>query len=387
MKFLLPFAIVLCGWVSPLFGRDLHLDTPHILLFPPDRLTDKNRMFQGIPGLVGTKNGRMWATWYGGGRGEDDDNAVMLVTSGDAGKTWSEIKLVVDVPGPVRCFDPVVWVDPKNRLWLFWGQAFSHGIEAHTWAMVTENPEEENPVWRRPFMVHPGVMMNKPTVTKNGNWLLPISDWEGRRKLTPGAATALVVISRDSGDTFELLGAARVPAEQRQYDEHILVERKDRSLRMYIRTLYGIGESNSYDGGKTWSEVQPSSVKHVTSRFFIRRLQSGNLLMVKHGELDQRLPNRAYLKAFISRDDGATWEGGLLLDERVGVSYPDGFQDEDGLIHIVYDYSRRSAKEILLASFTEEDILARAQIHGQRYEGGRPDQVSRSLINRAKGKL
>ena len=62
--------------------------------------------------------------------------------------------------------------------------------------------------------------------------------------------------------------------------------------------------------------------------------------------------------AFISKDDGRSWSEGLLLDQRPGVSYPDGQQAEDGTIYITYDFSRTGAQQILMTSFTEEDVLA-----------------------------
>ena len=40
------------------------------------------------------------------------------------------------------------------------------------------------------------------------------------------------------------------------------------------------------------------------------------------------------------KDDGRTWGGGLVLDERKSVSYPDGQQQADGLIRLIYDYDR-----------------------------------------------
>ena len=58
------------------------------------------------------------------------------------------------------------------------------------------------------------------------------------------------------------------------------------------------------------------------------------------------------------KDDGHSWSGGLLLDERPGVSYPDGQQVEDGSIFIIYDYHRKSDQNILMASFTEDDVLS-----------------------------
>ena len=38
------------------------------------------------------------------------------------------------------------------------------------------------------------------------------------------------------------------------------------------------------------------------------------------------------LTAWLSEDEGATWQGGLMLDERKGISYPDGFQAPDGTV-------------------------------------------------------
>jgi imidazole glycerol phosphate synthase subunit HisF len=54
----------------------------------------------------------------------------------------------------------------------------------------------------------------------------------------------------------------------------------------------------------------------------------------------------------------------LLLDERSGVSYPDGVQDQDGLIWMTYDRDRQGAGEILLATFREEDVSAGHDVSG-----------------------
>jgi hypothetical protein len=66
----------------------------------------------------------------------------------------------------------------------------------------------------------------------------------------------------------------------------------------------------------------------------------------------------SHLMAFVSVDEGRNWGGGLLLDERAGVSYPDGQQDANGLIRIVYDHNRASDRQILIAAFREEDAAA-----------------------------
>ena len=172
-----------------------------------------------------------------------------------------------------------------------------------------------------------------------------------------------MVVSADRGQTWTVRGGCHLPAKDREFDEHMFVERKDGSIWMLARTSYGIGESTSTDGGRTWPELKPSTILHPSARFFVRRLSSGSLLLVKHGPIDEKT-DRSQLTAFISKDDGRTWGGGLLLDERAGVSYPDGQEGLDGLIRIIYDFSRTGDQTILMAVFREEDAAAGAAVSG-----------------------
>lgn len=323
---------------------------PAVIAPPGPEYADAVRMFQGIPGIERAANGRLWATWYGGGVTEDHHNYVLLATSGDDGHAWSGVKLIVDPDrdGPVRAFDPCLWHDPQGRLWLFWAQR-GRGLP-QLLAMTTDNSGDETPTWSKPRWICEGIMMNKPTVTSDGRWLLPVAIW-GREE------SDMVFASADRGATWQRIGAATVPEKKdRNCDEHMLVERRDGSLWMLVRTGYGIGESISRDGGKTWTGVQRSGIVHTVSRFFIRRLQSGKLLLVKHSPPGK--PARSHLTAYVSDDDGKTWSGGLLLDERNGVSYPDGVESPDGTIYLIYDFSRQNEKQILMATFTEADVAA-----------------------------
>ena len=145
---------------------------------------------------------------------------------------------------------------------------------------------------------------------------------------------------------------------------------------MWVRTTYGIGQSVSADQGASWSPVEPSRVPHPTSRFFLRRLRSGTILLVKNGPMHTRT-GRSDLTPFLSNDEGQSWTGGLLLDGRARVSYPDGAQAPDGTIHLVYDRDRTGAREILMARFTEDNVL--------RGTCGSQGSVLRMLINEATG--
>jgi predicted neuraminidase len=336
---------------------------PPVITDPGPQYADETRAFQGIPGIERAPNGRLWATWYGGGPGEGPDNYVMLATSADDGRTWSDLTLVIDPPGRVRAFDPCLWVDPPGRLWLFWAQAVQlWDGRAGVWAIVTDNPDDPEPNWSEPRRLSDGIMMNKPLVLSNGDWLLPAAVWprgsnapENYTRKAEHGSGSNVIASTDQGQTWEYRGGVDIPG--RSCDEHMLIEREDGTLWLLARTTYGIGEAFSEDGGRTWTEGRQSWIPHVpTARFFIRRLNSGKLILVKHSPPDGR--TRSHLTAYLSEDDGRTWQGGLLLDERPYVSYPDGTQAEDGTVYLIYDHERHREKQILMATFTEEDILA-----------------------------
>ena len=244
-----------------------------------------------------------------------------------------------------------IWIDPLGRMWVFWGQSFGQQDGRYgVWAIVTDSPDSEVPEWTAPRRIGGGIMLNKPTVLSNGDWLLTSSIWKTDN-------SCRVFASTDQGETFHLRGTANIadPA-MRGPDEPMIVERKDGTLWMWVRSR-GLAETFSRDGGATWSPVEPMALSHPTSRFFVRRLNSGNLLLIKHGPLHERT-KREKLTAFMSDDDGKTWKGGLLLDERIKVTYPDGVQAPDGTIYVSYDYNRTPEGVILMATFREEDVLA-----------------------------
>lgn len=368
MKLKLIFGIVASTFVlsagTSAQDKTSFLDPPQVIKKPANtrEYAAERREFTGIPSLAISGKGRMWATWYTGiTPGEDFNNYVVVATSGDGGNTWEEVLAIdPDGPGPARSYDPEIWIDPDGKLWVFWAQAMSHtgawslikdGTLAGVWTITTKKPDRKNPVWSEPRRLTDGVMMCKPVISSSGEWILPASMW----KLKDGSAR--MVVSGDRGETWQVKGAATVPEDVRRFDEHMIIERKDKSFWMLVRTTYGIGESVSDDGGLTWSPLIPSKIPHPSARFFIRRLGSGNLLLVKHGPMDIRT-ERSHLMAFISKDDGHSWSGGLMLDERAGVSYPDGQQAEDGTINIIYDYNRKSDQQILMASFMEDDVIS-----------------------------
>ncbi|MFM7539091.1 MAG: exo-alpha-sialidase [Planctomycetota bacterium] len=358
------------------FEADLARRVADLALIPPTLNTrplpryDYDRLDYGMTiGIERTPKGRLWACWVAGG---DSPKAFfVLATSDDDGETWSKPRLVVDshspsIPGDRSILVGNLWTDPLGRLWLIFDQSMDmFDGRAGVWASVCDNPDALTPAWSAPRRIWHGVTLNKPTVLSSGEWMLPISldQREGFgmfkglfRELDP-LRGANVFVSADKGATWQRRGAVRFP--EPDWHEHMIIERKDKSLWMLARTRTGIMQSTSVDGGRTWaSPTEPEGIRQPNARFHVRRLSSGRLLLVKHGEKVNSHSGRVGLSAWLSDDEGKTWQGGLLLDERKGVSYPDGFQAPDGTIYISYDRNRATDGEILMARFTESDVRA-----------------------------
>ena len=329
------------------------------------------RKHEGIPAIaVSPKSGRLWATWFGGPTDcEDSNNYVILATSADKGKTWKQVLVYdPDGAGPLRAFDPQVWVAPDGKLRWTWaerkvpirdGENYRNsclhwfGLHRKLLSVTLDAEEEPSAPYPEPQRIATGVMLGKPLVRSDGAWLYPVSEWfddlSGR-----------VYLTRDQGRTFELLGGVTVPLENRSFEEHNLIEMTDGTLRMYMRVRnYGdrcLWQSESKDGGRTWSHPEPCDFLQPSSRLFIRRLKSGALLLVKNGPLDKGV-GRNDMTAYVSDDDGATWTGGLLL-HKGPCSYPDGDQAADGTIYVIYDTERTGNRVNSLARFTEADVRA-----------------------------
>lgn len=323
-------------------------------------------------GVERTPNGRIWACWVAGG--DNEDAFFVLNRSDDDGETWSDPKLVIDPQNPAlsekrRTIVGNLWTDPLGRLWLFFDQSMTYFDGRNgLWYTLCENPDDDEPKWSDPVRIWHGCALNKPIVLEDGTWVLGVSLWD-RTKIKSDVfkdafrdldtlRMANVLISKDEGKTWERRGGVRFSTPQ--FDETQIVEKKDGTLWMTARTRKeGLWQSISHDQGRTWSTPE-KYMPHISSRHLLRRLQSGRLLLIKHGDLDEQTKFRSKLTAYLSEDDGKTWIGGLMIDERRGISYPDGFQAPDGTLYISYDRNRDWDGEILMTCFTEEDVLSGA---------------------------
>lgn len=329
-----------------------------------EKFSEEKRLWQGIPGIEVTKNGRIFVTFYSGGIKECFGNYCLLLVSDD-GVSYRTVAVEYDGED-YRSYDPCLWIDPLGRLWWVWSVMPEHAV----YASIIDKPDAETIKFSKPIKIGYDVMLNKPLVLSTGEWLFPIAVWaDNIRSLsdvpTPhkNEAKAYVYKTVNNGKTFCRMGGAVAP--DRCFDEHMVIELNDGSLKMFIRTFYGIAECYSYDGGETWTTPVDSKLGGPNSRFYIRRLKSGKLILINH----HKFKGRNNLAAFLSSDDGKTWSEPLMIDERSDVSYPDAIEADDGFIYIAHDRERgafkktmeeclSSAREILVSRITEADIEA-----------------------------
>jgi predicted neuraminidase len=332
------------------------------------------RSWQGIPGLERTAKGRVLVSWFTGGAKEPaTENTVVLTYSDDGGKTFTTPEaMALPKSDGGRTFDPCLWIDPGGRLWYIFNRGTKDAAIRDVHARIADDPDATPLVFGPEFRigfdgVDSAFRLNKPVALSTGEWLMPVTfahhplhDWKTDPKGWSQESTLQgVAISTDQGKSWKLRGGISSPPFAL---EGMIVELKDHRLWMLSRSnpVGYLWQSYSTNRGNSWGDGKASAIPGPGSRFFVRRLASGNLLMVNH----HKYKGRSHLTARLSEDEGQTWNEGLLIDERSGVSYPDGVQDRDGLIWIVYDRDRMAAGEILLARFREEDVKGGGNVSG-----------------------
>ena len=366
-------AIAKLGPVTQQLLNSIHI-TPKLIFDPFPAYAGKYLPFAMAASMEVTRGGRVWTCWAGG---EDGPNAYLLASySDDEGKSWRDPVFVIDPQAQglkmgtrLGCF----WCDPKGRLWLFFHQSVGHfDGSCSNWFVRCDDPDAANPMWTEPAYIGFGSSLNKPIVCKNGEWILPVSLWERWHISKPFADCyreldavrgANVFVSDDDGGHWRYRGG--IIFKDSRFNEHSVVELNDGRLWMLSRGMKEAYQSYSSDGGKTW-EPQSTAFQHASSRCSVRRLQSGAILLIKHGtviSVEKRDDSdwgtrRSRLTAFLSLDDGKTWPARLLLDERASVTYPDIAQAPNGDIYVHYDRGRYTDAEILFARFREEDVNA-----------------------------
>jgi len=307
----------------------------------------------------------------------DPTGRTVINISRDEGKTWSSPRVINDSPFDDR--DAGVISLGGSKALVTWFTSDTRAYEKHwegeylakmqpgfiweRWADAskfvgawTSTTDDSGASWSKPVRCNL-TTPHGPIRLRNGD-LLYFGKEFGRNmdEFLKGEGDVAAEVSRDNGKTWQRLGSVPLyPGINRSsYHEPHVVELQSGKLLGLIR-LSPVGgdklpddapnfsnlQTISTDGGKTWSA--PTAWGFRGSPPHLMMHSSGALVCV-YGHRDAPCGERAS----ISRDEGATWQHGLVLREDgpdSDLGYPSSVELADGSIFTVYYQKPRKTSD------------------------------------------
>jgi len=285
-------------------------------------------------------SGDLLCLWYGGSYESADDQVLFLSRLTKGERAWTEPEVVVRNPGQPPG-NAVVFRDGLDRIWIVWGRMESsrpirRGSGWGECRLMYRVSTDHGKTWSedRVFQDRLGWLpRNVPIKLSSGELALPLS---GRVGETSGS---FLLKTSDNGTTWERSGVIQGGSQP------TVVERSDGSLFVMMRRQGRITQSESSDGGRTWSEAKRSELNNPDAGIAMTRLRNGHLVLVFNDSPVARTP----LSIVRSTDEGKTWQMPMKLEANPGeYSYPCVIQTSDGKIHVTYTYRRYAIKHVEL---------------------------------------
>lgn len=293
------------------------------------------------------RNGDRYVVFFSG-RGEYKDSkaAVHGIRRARGSDVWT-----APVPIATHPFhslgNAVVWEAPDGVVWLFYvvryGEIWSDSRIA---ARISTDGAR---TWSEPTQItfEAGTMVrNRPVVTSDGSYLLPIYHEVGTdTEQTDGACTSLFLrydsrrrLWLESNRVRSRLGNLQ-PAPA-LIDGDRLVAFCRRGGDYQGRPDGWLVRTESRDGGKTWSDGVDSEFPNPNAAVDFLRLSSGHHLLVYNRSFTNRTPLSVALsvdgaKSFPFRRD-------LIAEPGGDYGYPTAIQTAEGTIEVVFTSDERS---------------------------------------------
>ena len=347
------------------------------LLFPPEDWHNHSSS------IVELSNGDLLVAWYHGLGESQADDALIMGTRKRHGQTeWSEAFVLADTP-EFPDLNPVLFIDPRGVLWLFWVTFIDNSSKGVLikYRTSTDYQADGPPAWnwQEVLLVRPEsfegkyaslldsikivraadiaqksklreVMANQSTAIHDKlhrrlGWMIrtaPIMTSENRLLLGlyhDVFACGLAAFTEDWGRSWSFsepildvyLGLVQ-PSFAMRKDGSIIAYLRDNGFPRQIRA------TESTDGGKTWSPVRLMDIPNPGSSVQVLVL-SNHLWLLVCNDLEK---GRHRLTAYLSEDEGKSWKWRRTLEdlgEKNGeVHYPCMIQSRDGSIHGTYSY-------------------------------------------------
>jgi predicted neuraminidase len=348
--------------------------------------------------IVECPNGDFLVCWFhGSGERTADDVVIQGARLKKGDNKWSPVFLMADTPGFPDC-NPVLFVDPKERLWMFWIAVRAHGWEHSIlkYRLSTDYQRKEAPRWdwQDIILLKPGDSFPetieaafKELITEEPMWAeyAPLystmiieaakdkakrqTGWMTRthplvlpsgRILLPlysdGYNVGLVAISDNNGWRWR----ASKPIVGLGPIQPTIVRKKDGTLVAYLRDSGNAPNrvliSSSSDDGESWSPAVDTDIPNPGSSLEAIALKDGSWVMV----FNDTERGRHRLAAALSDDEGRTWKWKKYIgrsDNRTkSFGYPSLIQASDGQLHLTYSYKEKGGATIRHCKFSADWI-------------------------------
>ena len=361
---MLRFALAL-GVACALHAAEPFLEKQNI--FAPEHWHNHSSSIVELP------NGDLLAVWYNGsGERTADDVKIEGARLRKGKKEWGPRFTVADTPGFPDC-NPALFVDSKQRLWLFWPVIIAN--EWHTgllkYRVSTDYKGPGNPKWQEnesllaiprnfaasvkrqaesnfPNDAHVMGMIPKaadkyfarmgwmprarPTELPSGRLLVPL--------YSDGFDFSLIAITDDGGATW----STSEPIVGNGPVQPTIARRRDGTLVAYFRdngpAPKRILQSDSRDEGVTWSKPIDLDLPNPGAGIEVHVLRDGTWALL-YNDLEK---DRWSLALSLSDDEGKTWKWTRHVERdeqnqpRSSFHYPSLLQGRDGTIHLTYSY-------------------------------------------------
>ena len=287
---------------------------------------------------IAVSGGKLVAAWFGGSLESRPDVGIML--SINNGKVWStpaEIANGIQQNGTrYACWNPVLFQPDSGPLRLF----YKVGRNPRNWWGMCMDSVDHGLTWSAPVRLSEGIfgpVKNKPVQLANGECLSP-SSTEGKYWRVH------VEHSSDSGNSWKHVHPIRHTGGLAAIQPSILTH-VGGHLQLMCRTRHKrLADSWSTDGGKTWSELQLTTLRNPNAGADAVSLADGRQLLVYNRSTQRRTPLVVALSS-----DGKDWQDSLVLAQGFGeYSYPAVIQAGDKLVHITYSWNLSRIRHVVI---------------------------------------
>ncbi|HET6880418.1 MAG TPA: sialidase family protein [Pirellulales bacterium] len=292
-------------------------------------------------------HGSLVAAWFGGTREKHPDVGIWLSRRHDGHWTAPvEVANGIEVTPTdgkqVRypTWNPVLFQPKAGPLLLF----YKVGPSPNTWWGMLMTSDDAGKTWSQPRRLPAGVLgpiKNKPIELAGGVLLCPSSTESSG---APSRWQIHFERTSDLGTTWETTGPLNDGVEFRAIQPSLLVLPRG-ILRAVGRTRQGkVFQITSDDGGMSWGKMSLTALPNPNSGIDAVTLADGRHLIVYNHTARGRSP----LNVAVSRD-AVDWTPALVLEDQPGeYSYPAIIQTADGLVHVTYTWQRKRVSHVVI---------------------------------------